>query len=257
MATHILPTCRTADGLEYEYHEYPWGDCIEGSQDVLLRMGIGSEKCFPGDPGRNKHQVKTTDPRGFPCTIKLARWSQFPYVVYIFHPGREYHNPAEEWREVFPGVQCQEAGHGKSFKGSDESLTAAGIVPKGMFPGMPGMRSVRVTILADGSLPAGHRNSNKIGKVAMTIEKIGKHTYQVRVAVSSELGAERLAAYWAHRHEWENRMAAMPRAPRLDQAIRNELNAVAKQKRADLHLVWSRPKFVPGFNTLPQGPFAR
>lgn len=261
MAQSILPACRTADGLEYEYLEYAYGDLIKGGKEVLQRMGIGVGIGFPGDAGSNKRRLSTTDPRGFPCVIEVSyNWEKFPFCVRIDHPGRNYHNPAEEWKDAFPGVQRQEVGHRDIYKGTADALTAAGVVPVGMFPGMPGMRSVLVTILADGSLPTGHRNagcSDRDEEGAMTIEKRGKHAYAVWVTVPGELGEKRCEASRAHRRAWEDRMAAMPRAPRLDQAVRNEINEQAKHKRAALRVVWSRPKFVPEFNILPQGPFAR
>jgi len=91
----------------------------------------------------------------------------------------------------------------------------------------------------------------------MTIEKSGKGSYQVVVKIANELEEKRYKVGCAHRMAWEARMAAMPRAPRLDNAIRNEINEQARHKRAALRVVWSRPKFVPQFNILPQGPFAR
>lgn len=255
MANSIL---RTADGLEYQYHEYAWGDVIEGNKEVLQRMGIGAGMAFPGEQGANKRQISTTDPRGFHCTIITNyKWSQFTHAAHITHHGRNYQDPAEGWNEAFPGVLCRDYSHSQCYKGTAEALTAAGIVPAGMFPGMPGMRSVRVSILADGSLPTGHRNSNIRGDIALTVEKSGKHTYQAWARVSGELAEKRNAARLAHRRAWEISMAAMPRAPRLDQAIRCEINEAAKQKRSGLYIAWSRPKFVPGFNTLPQGPCAR
>lgn len=263
MAQSILPACRTADGLEYEYCEFAWGDVINGSKEALQRMGIGVGIGFPGDPGSNKRKVSTTDPRGFPCVITVSYgWEKFPFCVHIKHPGRDYHNPAAEWKEAFPGVQRQEFGFVNCYKGTADALVAAGLVPAGRFPGMPGMRSVRVTILADGSLPGGHRNASCSGtgqdkEGAMTIEKSGKSTYVVRVYVSRELGKKRSDAMWEHSSAWEDRMAAIPRAPRLDHAIRNEINEQARHKRAALRVVWSRPKFVPQFTIPPQGPFAR
>lgn len=263
MDKRILPPCHNATGDEYEYCEYVWGDFISGSKEVLQRMGIGTEIGFPGEPGCNKRQVTTTDPRGFPCIIKRAYpCSRFTYSASIAHPGRDYPYPSREWHEAFRGVERQEGRYFDRYKGSAEALTASGIVPSGMFPGMPGMRSVRVSILADGTLPEGHRNANysaggRQDEGAMVIEKAGKYNYFVIVYVSRELANKRKAACQAHRQEWDERMSATPRAPRIDQAIRHELNDLARQKRAALRLVWSRPKFVPGFNTLPQGPFAR
>lgn len=255
MADSIL---RTADGLEYQYKEYLWGDVIEGDKEVLQRMGIGVGMAFPGEPGANKRQITTTDPRGFRCKLKTNyQWSQFSYSAHIDHPGRSYHNPENDWKESFPGVLCRESGHSQTYKGTAEALMAAGVVPAGMFPGMPGMRSTRVTILADGSLPTGHRNSNVRSDVAMTIEKISKNTYLVLAVVPSEQGKKRNAASFANWEAWEARMAAMPRAPRLDQAIRREVDEACSLKRAGLYIAWSRPKFVPGFNPLPQGPFAQ
>lgn len=263
MAQSILPACRTADGLEYKYYEYAWGDVINGSKEALQRLGIGVGIGFPGDSGSNKRKVSTTDPRGFPCAITVNyAWEKFPFCARIKHPGRDYHDPAEEWKEAFPGVQRQEFGFIDRYKGTADALCAAGIVPAGMFPGTPGMRSVHVTILADGSLPGGHRNASWSGsgrdkEGAMTIEKSGKTTYVVKVYVSSELAEKRRDVSWEHHRAWEDRMAAIPRAPRLDHAIRNEINEQARHKRAALRVVWSRPKFVPQFNILPQGPFAR
>lgn len=260
MARSILPACRTADGLEYEYREYPWGDVINGSKEVLQRMGIGVGIGFPGDPGSNKRKLTTTDPRGFPCVITVNYgWEKFQFCVMIKHPGRDYHDPEDCWKEAFPGVQSQSWVRYNAYKGTADALTSAGIVPAGMFPGMPGMRSTRVTILADGTLPTSPKNSAATRSTAgvMTIEKSGKCTYQVLVNIANELEEMRWGAGRAHRIAWESRMEAMPRAPRIDINIRNEINAQAKQKRAALRVVWSRPKFVPQFNILPEGPFAQ
>lgn len=262
MGQSILPGCRTADGLEYEYLECAWGDVISGSKEVLMRMGIGAGIGFPGDPGCNKRKVSTTDPRGFHCVITRDGFRKFPFRADIKHPGREYHNPAEEWKESFPGVRRQEFGFVNRYKGTADALSAAGIVPAGMFPGMPGMRLVNVTILPDGSLPGGHRNSSRRGagrgkEGSMTIVKTSKNTFEVRVRVSYELAEKRNTASWEHRRAWEGRMLAIPRAPRIDHAIRNDIDEQARHKRAALRVVWSRPKFVPQFNIPPQGPFAR
>ena len=259
MANGILPACRTADGLEYEYREYLWGDVIDGSKEVLQRMGIGTGIGFPGEHGHNKRKVSTTDPRGFPCVITVCySWSKFPFSVHISHPGRHYPDPDDDWKEVFPGVQCQSCTMVNIYKGTADALTLAGIVPAGMFPGMPGMRSGRVTILADGTLPTSHKNSvaSRCTEGVMTIEKSGKCSYQVVVKIANELEEKRYKVGRAHRMAWEARMAAMPRAPRIDLNIRNKINEQANKKRAELRVVWSRPKFVPKFNLPTQGPFS-
>lgn len=245
----------------FKYWELPWGDAIQGSKAQLQQIGIGIGLAFPGEAGGPKRQMTTVDPRGFKCSVTRGRFSD----VTIFHasihfPGR--HPPAwcGDWEPFTLGVLRRECPWADEYKGDEGALVAAGLVPSGWFPGRPGMRKVRVTILPDGSLPTGAPTSpcttaRKAG--AKCIEKISQSEYCVSVKLPDDIGRARSTASDQARQAWESRMAALPRPPRIDGPLRAEQNRSAADRRAGLHLVWSKPKSVPAFVLPPQGPYAR
>ncbi len=250
----------TADGLGYSYEELPWGDVIYGGKEVLQRMGIGVGKPFPGEPGANKKTVKTEDPRGFACELKICTWGDFPYIARIEHPERQSAWGEEDWHPYAAGVLFRENTWHDEYRGTAEALTASGLVPAGRFPGMPGMCAMSQTFYADGTTPKSggqkaRHQANSAG--TMVVKKISKNHFEVSITVPEEVGEKRRADYWSRRNAWEARMKALPRAPRIDRHLRQEMEAQAIQRRASLRLVWCRPKFVPTFTLPPAGPHAR
>jgi len=133
-------------------------------------------------------------------------------------------------------------------------------VPIGHFPGLPGMRKTRVVIFPDGSLPKGAPNANfnrQKGAGTKRIERISSTLFCVAIEIPEELGELRMEASNRADAEWESRMRSLPRPPRIDEPLRLARNQAANERRSALRLVWSKPRFVPEFNNLPPGPFAR
>ncbi len=250
----------TADGQGYSYEELFWGDLIYGGKEVLLRMGIGVGKPFPGEPGGNKKFVKTEDPRGFACKLEICTWGAFPYCARIEHPELQCRWGEEDWRPYAAGILFRPSAWHDDYRGTAEALTATGLVPAGRFPGMPGMCATSQTFYANGTTPKNDgQNARHLKNSAgsMVVKKISKNHFEVSITVPKEVGEKRLAEYLARREAWEASMKTLPRAPRIDRNLRQEIDAQAVQRRASLHLVWSRPKFVPTFTLPPTGPHAR
>lgn len=246
----------------FEYNELIWGDLIYGTKPLLQKIGIGAGSNFPGEEGGPKMTLNTLDPRGFKCVVKEASY-RVPgiFSASINFPGREKLFGLSDWEFFAPGVQRKVMVWVDEFKGSAEDLVTAGLVPAGCFPGLPGMRKAVVTILPDGSLSQGAPNSNSSrserGPGTKDITRISKNKYKVEITVSSWLKEQREEASYRADAEWESRMNSLPRPPRIDGPLRTERNQAANERRSALRLVWSKPRFVPEFNNLPPGPFAR
>lgn len=246
----------------FEYREVIWGDLIYGTKELLQKIGLGVGMIFPGEVDGPPRRLNTIDPRGFRCTIEQCWYKgDGVFSASIRFPGRNRPYWLIDWEHFAPGVQRRAMCRHDEFKGTEEDLVAAGLVPAGYFPGLPGMRKMRVTILPDGSLPKGaptaNLNCNERGAGTKCIERISGTKYRVEIDISDELGDKRHEAMKRSDAEWAARMEALPRPPRIDGSLRAALNQDAASRRSALRLVWSRPKFVPGFNTLPLGPFAR
>jgi len=255
----IMEVFYTADGLGYSYTEVHWGDVIYGGKEVLQCMGIGVGQPFPGEPGANKKTVKTEDPRGFACKLEICTWGDFPYIARIYHPER-LHSWEEDWRPYANGVLFRPGMWHDDYRGTAEALTSAGLVAAGRFPGMPGMCAISQTFYADGTTPKNYgQKARHLAKSAgsMVVKKISRNHFEVSIKVPEEVGEKRRAEYLSRQESWEARMKTLPRSPRLDRHLRQEIDAQAVQRRASLRLVWTRPKFVPTFILPPTGPHAR
>lgn len=245
----------------FSYLELPWGDLIHGTKDQLREIGIGIDRAFPGDVGGPKRRMTAVDPRGFKCLVELDRFCDpAVFSVRIPFPNREGPSCCENWKPFAQGVQCREYLWTDEYKGTECALVASGLVPSGWFPGHPGMRKYRVIILPDGSLPdVAPTASCTIPRQPgdKRIEKIAGGEFLVSIKLSDDIGNTRLATHQLARDAWELKMATLPRPPRIDGPLRAVRNQAAADRRAGLHLVWSKPKFVPAFNLPPRGPFAR
>ncbi|UCV22045.1 hypothetical protein [Ferribacterium limneticum] len=240
----------------FEYNELVWGDLIHGTKHLLQKIGIGIGMAFPGEEGGPKRTLNVIDPRGFRCRIRKS-WHSGPdiFCASIQFPGREKSFGVGDWEYFSPGIQRKEMFWTDDFMGTAEALVAAGLVPAGYFPGFPGMRKTRVTILPNGSLPQGSEKNHGAG--TKLIERCAGKKYRLSVTIPDELGEQRLALSWRADEVWEAKMKSLPRPPRIDGPLRLARSQAADVRRSALRLIWSRPKFVPQFNIPPQGPFAR
>ncbi len=243
----------------FKYHEYLWGDLICGTKGQLQVIGIGVGLAFPGEIGGPQKKLNTVDPRGFKCVVKHARGeADGLFEAWITFPEREQLFGFSDWEPFAPGVQRKAMYWTDDFLGSADDLVSAGLVPAGFFPGLPGMRKTRVIILPDDSLFTGSPTAN-YGRRPGTkrVEKASGGKYHVEIRIPHDLGELRAEECRRRDAQWAAKIMALPRPPRVDGPLRATRNQEATASRSALRLVWSKPSFAPGFNSLPPGPFAR
>lgn len=216
------------------YAEYCWGEGIHGTKEDLQALGLGVGMAFPGEAGGRKKEMNIRDPRGFKCRIKHNGGDAYWATIYV--PEREMPDALGGWKRFADGVQRKASVWVDHFVGTSEALVAAGLVPAGCFPGMPGMRKTSVRILPDGSLlstapTTKHPDSNQAG--AKVVTQLSPMKYQVSLYVDEELGNLRNEADTKARHDWQVAMDNLPRPERLDG------NPSTRQKAASLD---TRPK---------------
>jgi hypothetical protein len=204
------------DSTSLRYTECWWGDLIYGSKEQLQALGLGIGRAFPGELGGPKRVLSVHDPRGYIAKLEsrddgiFCASIRFPHV-----PER----PRIAARQAFPGVMVTAGPWADEYTGSVEALIAAGLVQASQLPGMPGMRSVRVRIYADGSMPGGPRNSPHETRLkdpgAREIERVSKSSFRVSIYVTPEEHRRRQEAS-NEAEEAHIRLArALPRPPRL------------------------------------------
>lgn len=215
----------------FEYRELAWGDIIYASKGALQEMGVGVGLAFPGEAGGPKRELNTTDPRGFKCKITDGSYrGNSTYCASIRFPDREFPETLGGWKHFARGVKRKASFWTDDFVGTAGDLVAAGLVPEGHFPGLPGMRKTTVTILPDGSIPneattSKHPDSRKPG--AKCITRASGMKYCVSLYIDDELGELRVKAERDARDEWEIKMDSMPRPARID-GKSSERNRIAK-----------------------------
>ncbi len=217
MATPTLASHNLAAAGTLEYNQLPWGDLIYGTKHQLRNIGIGVDAGFPGEAGCPKRRVTVSDPRGFRCQIERCdHLEEGIFSATIRFPGRE--QPQPEFRPFAPGVRRLENIWSDDYVGSGEALAAAGLIRLDQLPGQPGMRKAIVTILPDGSVPAGPKaNDPSINDAgAKRVTRTSQTAYQVSVLVEPWERARRYEAYAQSRSDWEERMRDLPRPARLD-----------------------------------------
>lgn len=233
------------DLSEFEYNELIWGDLIYGSKEQLQALGLAVDLAFPGEPGAPRRRMKVLDPRGLSTTIGLATYKGTGiYSASISFPGRSWWDQEERWNDFAEGVKKREYPSFDDYRGTADALVAAGLVRLDQLPGKPGMRKVKVTILADGTLPKGAPTANCSRAQepgARLIERRSKTTYGLCVYVCDDEESRRREAEDQAKEEWEQRILALPRpAPlRFIKAITSEL--AVRERRATMRLIWSRP----------------
>lgn len=214
MAAEII-----SDPAPLTYHEYTWGDWINGTKAELQALGLGVGAPFPGEPNGPKRLLNVVDPRGFPTKIECCEASNPPrYSAHISFPGRD--RPRSRPTSAFaPGVMKEESCRSDNYIGTESALVDAGLVQAHQFPGKPGMRKTRVTIFADDSMPTGAPTANGGTQAhqagAKAIFGVAGKKYCVCVWLEREAGEARIAAMRREDAEWEQRMLALPRPPRL------------------------------------------
>ncbi len=224
------------------YRRLWWGEVIDGTAAELRSLGIGIGAAFPGESGGPRRTWRGLDPRGFVTTVE--RWDPARvdrYSARVGFPGREG-RPASWVRRPDVGcVKCRAFVWTDDYTGTAEALVAAGLVSRGQFPGMPGMRKVCVTIHADGTLPAGPRTANNRRAKepgAKRIERCGKASFLVTVVVPREVREIRSQAARLADMEFERRMLALPQpaplmpgpwAARADERFQAMLAALTRQ----------------------------
>lgn len=223
----------------YEYKRMPWGELIYGTKEQLQGIGLGVGLLFPGEEFGPKRTLKVTDPRGFECTIGDSHYGEGMYSASISLPGRE-HSYEPQPVSYAPGVTMVRSFWSDDFTGTAVALVNAGLVLQDHFPGMPGMRNMRVTIYPDGSLPA-TRVPDYRAKLpgAKRVERLSKTMFEVSIVVDPDEQNKRDAARQIARCDWVCRMMNKPFPPVLV-ACREDM-ARKHKSRAPLQLVWSRP----------------
>jgi hypothetical protein len=213
--------------LRMRCEHLPWGDLINGTKDQIQRLGIAIDMAFPEEPGGPKVRLTVPEPRGFQATITPACDQR--YYVNITFPGRE--QSRKKPIDFAPGVKsAPDTSWYDEYKGTAESLAAAGLVSMTHLPGAPGMRKVKVTILPDGTIPSGPLTGALSGKGrepgAVTIERISRISYRVCVWLPKAEQDRRNEACKREREEYEARMKALPRPAPLKLAARQHGNVI-------------------------------
>lgn len=220
----VAPT--TAVEPRVYMHHLWWGELLYGSKARIQALGIAEGRAFPGEVDGPRRVLNVKDPRGFKTRIQI-HWvfdsgrHASGFSVSISYPGRTL--AVAEWRDAYPGVRvCKAVSWFDEFVGTAEALVASGLLREGQFPGLVGMRRVRVRIAPDGAVIDGpptapDARSRMVG--SKCVEKVGASTWRVQVRVSdevSELRSEIQAAKeWAGKAAFER----MPRPPALASAL--------------------------------------
>lgn len=197
-----------------------WGELIYGSKTELQALGLAVGMAFPGEAGGPRRFLSVRDPRGYETTIAICRHrSGAAFNASIEFPGR---SPTDYWRkpEEFyaPGVSKRQCVGADEYRGTAGDLAAAGLLRLEHLPGQAGMRKVRVTIHADGTVAGGVAtafNSRAVEPGARRIERATGGRFLVSVVIPHAESEIRLASELAAMREWERRMAALPRPAAL------------------------------------------
>lgn len=208
----------TARAACVRYTECDWGDLIEGTKEQLQALGLGIGLAFPGEVGGPRIELKVRDPRGYPVRVSNRYHNDERYTAYLTFPHWPARPSAEQWTATANGVKKREYTWFDEYVGGAQALADAGLVHVDQLPGKPGMRKVRVTILPDGTLPAGaHTANHRAGRLpgARWIERASASSYRVNVVVTEEERQRRRAAEEIAESAWLRRVRALPRPARL------------------------------------------
>lgn len=213
----------TANAAWVRYEQYLWGDWIEGTKEQLQALGLGVGLAFPGEVGcALRSELKVRDPRGYDARIFRSRVDRVENDLYYAslrfpHWPKNPNDP--QWAPAFTGVKKREHLWFDEYSGSAEHLAAAGLARVDQLPGMPGMRKTCVTILADGKVADGNRNTASnpdcFEPGARWIERSSKSSYRVHIVLSKQEEKRRQAIWDNAEIEWKMQVRALARPPRL------------------------------------------
>lgn len=204
-----------------EYSHTLRGELLYGTKEQLIALGLGMGIEFPIS---ERKQVRCNDPRGFPARISLSTYlGEGIYCAAVDLPGRE--RPQDEWIWFDQGIELQKNIYWDDYKGEENSLVAAGLVPPQFFPGKPGMGKVQVTLDANGDRRTDTNGWKKREAGAKTIKKISRTLFLVSVRVSEEIADERRTQYRRSEDDWEQRMRALPRPQSLTKLSPDQINS--------------------------------
>lgn len=202
-----------------------WGEVLYGTKARIQALGIAGGRAFPGEVGGPRRVLNVKDPRGFETRIQI-HWAfdsvrhASGFSVSISYPGRSL--AVDEWRDAYPGVRvCKAVAWFDEFVGTAEALVASGLLREGQFPGLVGMRRVRVRIAPDGAVIDGtptvpDARSRMVG--SKCVEKAGATAWRVQVVVSEEVSELRRELQAANERAEIAAFERMPRPPALASA---------------------------------------
>lgn len=230
--------------LPFRYSQCWWGESINGTKQELQALGIAPGLAFPGEPDGPKRKLSVTDPRGLPCEIaRYSNDSEF-FTARISYPDRA--RAETVLPSVYPGVTVEHLSYADLYQGNAEALIAAGLLRADQLPGMPGMGKHVARFLADGTVLARTMHFD-MPAGAKVVRRRGKSQVLVYVYVSSPEAEQRLDRGRIETDAFERRMWSLPRPRPL---VFPERDQAARQRRAQMRLVWSRPIPIPTL-TLP------
>lgn len=200
----------------FEYLHRPWGELIYGSKAELQALGLAVGMAFPGEAGCPRGDLVLRDPRGYQARIFVCGYrGGAAFGASIRFPGRCPPDFAALSEESYaPGVRLRRGGWLDEYRGTAGDLAAAGLLLLEHLPGQPGMRKMRVTIHADGTVAGGAPtapNPRAREPGARSIQRGPGGGFLVRVVVTPAESERRDASRRAAEIEWERRMAALPR----------------------------------------------
>jgi len=231
----------------FKHMKYDWGELWCGTKQQLQAAGFALDAVFPGEEGGPVRRMTVRDVSGRKVEIRKEFRSEGP--DYYYEASRHYLDDAaalKAWRlslttTYAPGVACY-SGNVRSdeFKGTAQSLVAAGLIENGQLPGQPGRGKMMVTYDAQGA-QAGTTVGIKPFVGYKSIKRVGANRYVIEVQLLDEaeslrrkhrtdlLYADRRRAFVAAREEFEH------------QLFQASVPALLPAARSHLKLVWSRP----------------
>ncbi len=224
------------EGLEY--HQLIWGDLIHGTKEQLMRLRIGRNIQFPES---YRKRVKCLDPRGFPTEISVCSYKpKGIFSASISFPGRSASLHDEAWKPYALGVERCQHPYCDEYRGSADSLVAAGLANDEFFPGQPGMGKVQVTLNADGTRRTCNNSSKKTHPGDRIIKKISSKKYLVRIVNDKDVCEYRAKESLKRDEEWRKKMNSLPRPKPLMKILNEQELYIQKEKSLSLSDVKDR-----------------
>jgi hypothetical protein len=213
------------------YLRREWGELIYGTKQQLQYLGIGIGLAFPGEPNGPARQLTVRDPRGLKVRIKSSNWkAPFEASIDYVHVPACWPTPKST---QFSGVRMQEGPWTDDFTGRAECLIAAGLATPEQ---LPGMRKMRVTILADGTILSGNYSNKIPGGLVAGIKHIERAspraaTLTVRIHVDLLERDRRESHREIAESAWLHEARKLPRpwklTPRYGTAVVRHANSVS------------------------------